>query len=493
MLASSLLLSLALLPDVEAANVPKIKNIRIRDTDASGAGTYKIGLIATHDDAVADVAAEVDGVAYTLEAGDGWLHASGYDASYEDAMRLEVAAYDATGAALASFTGTRTGDTLAFVRSGGEDGQDCTARAGCEGTGTRDGADLDLLAGSVFAGTLGLDLVGADALLVSYVTVSADGGAPSALATDELGVLWSAELAAFDGVADATVVARDASGGTLDTLVTELVTPWDDGAGGVSALPTDEDPLTSVAIDRWQAVDATPQDALIIVSDGWYADDPLPTYAEVTLAGGEEWIVPVNSYQVAGIARLAPAAEPRTACSLDSDGHVVGGETLADGTVVLSVTAYGTDAAALPTSEALTFTCTNRTGVPTSEEATVAYDAEVAVVFGYTFELAEAPHGLELSGRVRLRGRQTLLVGRFAGQLGVDDDGDLGLAAIDRGALAPRGDILIGGEPIDFELVRDDNGDGVINGPPAVVLKTDSNGSGTRKVTTTTNGKPGLL
>ena len=135
-----------------------------------------------------------------------------------------------------------------------------------------------------------------------------------------------------------------------------------------------------------------------------------------------------------------------------------------------------------------------------SATTTVTYDAEVSAVFAMEAVFVGDPVGTDLQGKVELQGeasakgkRDTLSKGKFVANIGRDEDGKLALGGQDKDAAAPRGDILIGGEPIDFELTSDDDGDGVIEGPPAVVLRTDSNGKGTRQVATTTNGSPGLL
>ena len=70
----------------------------------------------------------------------------------------------------------------------------------------------------------------------------------------------------------------------------------------------------------------------------------------------------------------------------------------------------------------------------------------------------------------------------------------LGLGGIDKDARTECGacDILIGGEPIEFERT-DTNKDGVIEAPPVIVYKVYSNGKGTRAATTASNASPGLL
>ena len=65
MLSTSLLLALALTPDADAANVPKIKNVRIRQVvDSNNTFTYRsvVQGSVSDDGTVADVIASIDGV-----------------------------------------------------------------------------------------------------------------------------------------------------------------------------------------------------------------------------------------------------------------------------------------------------------------------------------------------------------------------------------------------------------------------------------------------
>ena len=134
-----------------------------------------------------------------------------------------------------------------------------------------------------------------------------------------------------------------------------------------------------------------------------------------------------------------------------------------------------------------------------STSTKVAYDAAVAAVFAQEVGFADDPVGIDLSGEVSLLGegdkkgkQQTVAKGDFDGSFVRTEGGSLALGGVDKNDAAPKGDILIGGEPIDFELT-DTNKDGVIEAPPVVFLRVDSNGKGTRAAATASNGKPGLL
>ena len=79
MLSTSLLLALALTPDADAANVPKIKNVRIRQVvDSNNTFTYRsvVQGSVSDDGTVADVIASIDGVDYVLTASNATAHAS---------------------------------------------------------------------------------------------------------------------------------------------------------------------------------------------------------------------------------------------------------------------------------------------------------------------------------------------------------------------------------------------------------------------------------
>lgn len=133
----------------------------------------------------------------------------------------------------------------------------------------------------------------------------------------------------------------------------------------------------------------------------------------------------------------------------------------------LSATAYSAKSTDLPTAVKVSLTSTLKAAFPLETTTTLTYGTRADVVFANAVELSENPLGIDLAGEVSV--------------LGADKD-----------EVQPKGDILIGGEPIDFELVDIDE-DGVIEGPLVVVMRVYSNGKGTRGVTTVSSGKPGLL
>lgn len=529
MLVSSLVLSLALClsPDALAAD-SKIKNIRIRQT--TDTSSQMAAVTSDADGEIASVTAELDGEELTLEESDAWLHGTAtLGALPAEGAQVTLTVYDRESAPLATFSGgyVEGALTLSAPRDG-EGGDDGTCRACEEGESSTTAVDLELLAATVFAdGTVGLDLAGADALSVASATLSVVESSPTEecvtwsrtgdcvewgasltrtdaeVDLDELGVVWESGAVALDGATEGKVKAWDAEGEKLDKAKVRIAPAWEDEGDGVNVLVVDEDPLTSVAVEKlyWAAgYGSSAEDAMVVISEGWTLGDALPELAEVELEGGETWEIPVNSYQLAQAVALDAEVETIEEVLLDgevlelrevsaknkkyyvnSDGSrmVVLG-TDEDGAAWASVTAWAADPDELPAG--LTFSYGIPTDVGIDGEDYVSFDDEVAVVFAIGVDLDSDPHGLDLVGKVKLQGaansrgkRSTLAKGSFAGQLGTDGDGDLDLAAIDKtGDTVSRGDILIGGEPIDIEKV--DGEGGSTNLPPAVVYK-DANPS----------------
>lgn len=548
----STLLALSFAPPAEAANTPKIKNIRIREI----AGYSVAATTSGSDTSVASIVAEVESDAgdesVTLVESDAWLHgAAALPALPKTEATVTLDVYDASNTLLTSFTGTINGHGA------------CTRMKRADFCGSGDPTtcsdgklDLDVLAVDTFNAAKGyeaaFDLVGADTYTVAYATLVVTEGKTSTKAEldwDDVGAVWEGDLGvAPEGLVAVKATTYDSRGKKLDSAKVEVAAPWADGGAGVPALPTDEDPYTSLTVrdvkelaDILENTYGIEPAALTVVSDGWNAGDTLPVDASVELTNGTTLTVPVNSYQITSLTTLSAdfseavdtwfanggssvtvtveggldllvidssgsisnddyVREPAFGISGVGSGAAVVLTGAAFGDWELSASAFATTASGLPTKLPLTVSLLDQKGnVIFTEDVDPTFDEEVSVVFGYAMELAEDPIGLDVSGKVSLLGeanrkgkQETLSKGKFYGSFTRNDDGDLGLAGADKDAVSPRGDILIGGEPIGFELT-DTNKDGVITGPPAIVFRTTGNGKGTRAATTASSGNPGLL
>ncbi len=401
---------------------------------------------------------------------------------------------------------------------------------------------------------LGIDLAGADTYEVAYATFvvsestevttctkgkecTATGSTTTTTAEvdwDEIGAVWVGELSVEpEGVINVKVTSYDAEGKKLESSKVALGVPWLDGGEGINVLGVDEDPLTTVGLlahfgsDQFSAGHVR-TDRLVVNSSGWTLGDSLPVEAEVELTDGDTIVIPVNSYQrIATTARRVKLSMDWMTASVVIEGRGIllplspsdlyfgnvssmepvcsGGACaslveLEDGTYALSVSVYGTDATKLPDDLDLTVTVTDEKGNKVySETGTVEFDDDITAVFANEITFSEDPIGLDVSGKVSLLGaadkkgnQKTLAKGKFYGSFSRDGDGDLNLAGADKGDIQSKGDILIGGEPIDFELTTDDNGDGVLN-PPPVSPVVFGNGSGTKNAASQTSTKPELL
>lgn len=390
--------------------------------------------------------------------------------------------------------------------------------------------DIDALAADVFPAasgyTLAFDFHGADAADVVSAKVAltdAGKGAAGEIGKAEMNVdfrsvgsVWTGPATVPAGPVDVKSTAYDGSGKKLEKATTHLAEAWDDGASGVNALAIDEDPMTSVAkLSDQVHADGTPMFDLTVVSDGWSVGDALPVSASIELDGGTTISIPVNSAQVAGFAaeRIAAPRVPfytvtveKTAITSNGNaaltpadletpacggGYCVVFSNTGTGAYNVGVSAYGTDAAKLPSTATVTISGVDKGGkVLSTSVQKVMFDNDIALVFANAFSFSADPIDVDVSGKITLLGAAdkkgktaTLAKGKFYGTINRDDDGDLSLAGADKDTISAKGDILIGGEPIDFELTDTDK-NGVIDAPPAVVsYKFDGFGEGWARVT----------
>lgn len=527
MLTSSTLLALFLAsPEALATDrivqVGRRKSSVARVTVTTSADEGSIGSVS------AEVESEAGSESTTLTESDAWMHAVGAIKSLpKTTAKVSLTVSDKSGTALVVFTSTLDADgTIAA------DGW----------TPDTSKYDIEVLAAETFPSAtgieVGIDLNGADVydLAIADLVITETASAQFenvALDCGPIGTVWQGDLALdHEGLVEIKTTTYDDAGTKLDSTKVTVGLPWLDGGVGQPALATDEDPLTSVSLLRrgqrgYHAGRSASYD-LAVFSDGWTLGDVLPTAAEVRLDGGETLTVPANSYQVAALntpylkIELEAVVITHLSLTINKSGLTLDGATelsiedlaapvCANGTCFaltesesgmyeISVTAYALSATKLPASANVALVYYDKSGAKVGSDAfTAKFDDEVAVVFGAEVELAGDPVGVDLSGKVSLLGQasskskqQTLAKGKFYGTLGRDEDGDLGLAGADKDDVVSKGDILIGGEPIDFELT-DTNKDGTIEAPPAVLLSTTGNGKGTRTATTASSGNPGLL
>jgi hypothetical protein len=440
---------------------------------------------------------------------------------------LTFTVYDATNTSLMSFSGTLGADGIVTLTAGVTLGAnpDCSSRTGCPDDETRE-VDVELSAAEVFAAPggydLGFDLAGVDTYGIAYAEIVViepgagvctarvcDDPAEEPVTTtaevywDEIGTVWEGvSTLEHDGLVELKVTTRDAEGRKLETTKSTLGLPWLDGGEGVNTLGTDEDPLTTIAL--------LAGGGLVVVSEGWTLGDAIPTHAEVALTDGETITIAANSYQrlrkrpellfqewdtiiiddhllrgsgggYRTYLKLARNGSPEPLMVPDvpqcTDGFCMTVSELDEGGYQLSVTAYGGDASALPDDVEITATLLDEFGEQLAVETVlIALDDEVTAVFANEVLFVKDPVGLDVSGKVKLLGdadrkgrRDTLAKGRFYGSFSRDGDGDLALSGMDKDRVSAWDTAFVAGESNALvEVGSDDNGDGVITGPPVV-------------------------
>lgn len=500
-----------LLPDAEARHIGLLPFV----TDKA----KRIAAFVPGDGTVASLTAAVESDAgseeIVLEESDAWVHGTAAIKAFPKGdATIELTLYDAGSVALAGFSGTLGSDGSVSLRNNdghwdGDDGHDDRA----------DGVDVDILAAELFVAAggyeLGIDLSGADTYAVAYATVVVtEGKATTTMAEvgwDGIGAVWEGEPGLdHAGELDVKATTYDIDGEKIESAKASLGDVWGDGGYGVGTLAIDDAPLTRVALGGtcrclpgFKGPEAA--ETFTIVSTGWPLADSLPASATVELAGGATLMIPVNSYQVTAAPFLEKlgdgvgytiAVDGTTVASAQeflSEPVCAGGYCVLftdeeDGTYSVSVTAYAVDAGRLPTTAKIELTTLDKAGGKlASDSGTILFDGDLAVVFANEVTLAGDPVDVDLSGKVSLLGTpskkgktKTLVKGKFYGTLGRDLDGDLSLRGADKDTIDAKGDILIGGEPIEFELTDMDK-DGYIDAPPVMIHQ---DGDGRERVTT---------
>ncbi len=398
-----------------------------------------------------------------------------------------------------SFSGTLGADgavTLTADTTKGTGGGTCdaTSKTGCTVAPTSATApDIDVLAAAVFPGDLGYDL-----------TIDLNGADTYDIATAEFTITESNEVTTCTTKAGGCTTTGTSTTTTAEVVWDDIRTVWE----GVNALALDEDPMTSMAmvvrIDGTDNATRTNEAGygLAIVSDGW-TTTTAPASATIELDGGETITIPANSYQVAASEEFTPTWGDVTEFSVTMDGNPVAARfTLTrpgvyqldaeidgrfgmltegdDGTWTLSATAYSERSTDLPSGTSLTITPMEKLGAypEFSESFALTYTDEVAVVFANEVSFAGDPVGVGVSGTVSLLGvkdnsgkQKTLSKGSFYSSFVHVEGGSMIFGGADKHDIDAKGDILIGGESIDFERT-DTNKDGVIDAPPVIVMRT---------------------
>ncbi len=447
--------------------------------------------------------------------------------------RITLTLYDTASASLMSFSGTLGADGSVSVTA---DEPVCVpgSRVSCT---TLTNPDIEVLAAEVFVGATGgydvaFDLHGADAYDVAYadivvtesteVTTCEKGGActttgstkttEAEVAWDSIGAVWEGELTlAHEGVIAVKAKTLDSRGKKIETVKANLVAPWHDGDGGMNALATDEDPLTSLAF-RILNVDEHKDNSLVVssgdldvVSEGW-STTTVPVSAQVELTNGKTITIAANSYQrdslekttlgeVSALAALRVSVNGGVfsvndvaelnvddlASPLCADGYCVLLVENADGETELSVTAYATTATALPTDVDVEITYLDEDGIEVGSESLYPhFQDDVKAMFAATVNLSADPLGVDVSGKVSLLGakdkkgkQKTLAKGKFYGTFSRDTDGDLALGGADKDLVSPSGTLITTGTSI---ALSDADKDGHVDGPPVAVAKPASGG-----------------
>ncbi len=468
MLSACLLLGLVLsTPDAAAANTPKIKNIRIRQTSNTSNGSYRI-VITVQDDDDADVDSvrvSVDGDDKTsADLDDVLLPLTGeLSALPEDSAELSLSLTDAVGDEVATLTGTLDADgsiALSLPSGGDGDGGDCGGRTGC-GDGSRpttDTPDISARGSFVVDGDEGysvsLVLSGADAALVAGATLSLAEtvtGESECLRTDAVGTCirwgtvswteevdvdldlgglewaWTAEAPADFALGDRVrAQLRDEAGDLLDQSNVRMAPPLDDGGAGVATVLVDRGaeatlsllPLTdgsgalvyglALFTSDWNAADATPQEGRLTLDDG--TSTPLTPHsyqasAWIPLGFDGDPSGEVFALEQDGIAKGTFNSVAKCNVDLTTDLHACGVvEEDADGQWGLALTVYAGDPSALPATATLSLSATVGTVTTLDETYEADFGDGYAVVFAVPVDFTADPLGAEVGMDFELLG-----------------------------------------------------------------------------------------
>lgn len=454
---------------------------------------------ATSADTSADTSVDIEVLASEVFAASG-----GYDLS------LDLAGADTYAVAYAEITVTESDETTTCSKETAE----CTTSGSTSTSKVEVGWDA---IGSVWEGVLTLPPEGLAEVKIKTYDAS---GKKLDSATSKLGLPW------LDDGAGVNTLATDEDPLTSLGLLSlrpgygrcawskHCASPWQmvihsEGWSASSTLPTqaqveltDGGTITMTSAILWrmrkrpellyQAWDDTLRDYITeiecnpIYNDSEQEHNPLwGCGGKLNISGGD---FAISGATVSDLS--TPVCSNGTCVSLITDGA---------GGFDLSVSTYGSDAQKLADEIELTITAFDDEGVEVASDTVfVEFDEEISVVFGNEVSFSEDPIGLDLSGKVSLLGaadkkgkQETLAKGKFYASFSRDGDGDVSMAGADKDAVSARGDIVVAGSSVGFELMTDTNKDGVLNPPPLTPVF--RNGSGTKTAASQTSAKPELL
>lgn len=454
---------------------------------------------------------------------------------------LALTVYDSASAELVSFSGTLAADGTVTLEA--DAGELVCDKTGCT---TVQKWDVELVSAELVPAATGhelaLDFGGADAHDVAYAklyTTPCDLGAEKGICLydgkktltsevywNELSSIWEAPLTVdHDGAVDARIRSYDADGHLVEDTRTSVGLPWDDGADGANVLPL-EDGDAHTRMGFLYGTEGTRVHgvrSLAIVSDGWSADEALPTHANIELDDGTTISIPANSYQ-----RKKKKEEDRIKSESDREKGVdwdvrIDDRTLtvdgsrfttaeltsplcAEGTCVmlvpegndeysLAVTQYRWDTDFPEEPLTVTLTAYGADGVGVARYIfPVDFDEQISVAFETQVSFGGDAVDTAFSGRLELvdesSGGDTLAHGKFYSVLSVDAGGRVGVAGVgvdDVASAETPFAVLLQGER--SSCGNDD--EGFTDVPP--LMATFGNGSGTKAAASQTSTKPQLL
>jgi hypothetical protein len=455
-------------------------------------------------------------------------------------LEVDVVLFDASSRTLGVSTRHRfegLGDCAepgCLIAARSSERMDCGARGGCpDGGSPRDGitqGSVVLQRGERDAHTLHVEIQGPPALDAAMIRVTAAGSTREHRVTSAPMQRWRGESSCdIDPRSPITVTAMT-DGPSPQTHRFELFanSVSDNGDGGVAMIPVgvrDGRTETSVSIlntlgaifdpREQRALSIVERPALVVVSHvRSHLDAPAAMQVEINDRGPSTITRPTSVMRGATITvpfsvdvdaqrfRVVVDGEPigpMGAFSFCNRGFCARGMCFclsgSGSRRPVDITTYADRIEDLPAQMTVRFEGERGERVTSEEQYTVRFGDAVSVLFAVPIRAQSAFHHQPLRGTVRLLGaardggaRLTIAEGSFRAiaRIGATDRGALSLSfAPQTSAIDPRGDILIGSDPIGIERGSATPG-GVLWSAPPVVLLTSGAGMGTRNAASTT-------